>query len=390
MGKSIELLVRSFVEVGPEMNQGVPSMRISRLERGFTLVELLVVIAIIGILVALLLPAVQAAREAARRAQCSNNLRQISLALLNYHDSAKQFPRGAYTAPIGKPSGEDGLGWATKLLPSIEEEAVYDRIVGNTIPDSTTALGLVRYQGNPWQPYIFSVAHGSGLRPVQGGDAVISVFRCPSVDLPTHVPGRGYFNPASGDTPLSNTGYAGSHYKGSRGYCDRGIFWRTAEGAAPLDCDDVDVNGDGVLDSNDRVHKDPYTRVRIEDVLDGTSKTIAVGEAAYFASSGDFPIWMGSSTEDGSVMFKTHSVINCNLGGARQFPLTPNDLQLLRDATDGANVNEDDCAYSWHSGGAYFGFVDGSVHFITENVEMRIFAVLGDRMDSVVVGDLSF
>jgi prepilin-type N-terminal cleavage/methylation domain-containing protein len=357
---------------------------------GFTLVELLVVIAIIGILVALLLPAVQAAREAARRAHCSNNLRQIGLALLNFHDTAKEFPRGAYTAPGHMPSREDGLGWATKILPQIEESAVYDRLVNNDLPDTATAMGTIQYKGDPWQPYIFSVAHGGGLRPISGGDTEISVFLCPSVDLPRHVPTRSYFNPTGSDTPLTNTGYAASHYKGSRGFCDRGMFWRTEEGADRLECSDVDINGDGVLDNADRVVKDPYTRIRIEDVLDGTSKTIAVGEAAYFISSADFPIWMGTSSEDGSIMFKTMSVINCNLGGARQFPLSRSDIDLLQPAVQGAYVNHDDCAYSWHMGGAYFGFVDGSVHFLTENVALRVFALLGDRLDGVVFDGFEF
>src|SRR5215213_4999982 len=93
-----------------------------RKHSGFTLVELLVVIAIIGVLVALLLPAVQAAREAARRTTCTNNLKQITLALLNYHDARGQFPLGAYSAvEEDHPAEEDGLGWATQILPQLEE-----------------------------------------------------------------------------------------------------------------------------------------------------------------------------------------------------------------------------------------------------------------------------
>ena len=118
----------------------------------------------------------------------------------------------------------------------------------------------------------------------------------------------------------SNTGYATSHYKASRGYCDRGMFWRTAEGALLQECEFVDINGDGNIDEADRVKKDRYTRIRIQDVLDGTSKTIAVGESAYFIGNQEFPMWMGTYVEDGSILFKTQNPINCNLGGPRQFP----------------------------------------------------------------------
>ena len=97
---------------------------------GFTLVELLVVIAIIAMLVTLLLPAVQAAREAARGMQCKNNLKQQGLALINYHDSVGEFPTGVYTGG----TGEEGYGWATKLLPFMEEQGVYNLIQENYIP----------------------------------------------------------------------------------------------------------------------------------------------------------------------------------------------------------------------------------------------------------------
>ena len=96
----------------------------------FTLVELLVVIAIIGILIALLLPAVQAAREAARRSQCTNNLKQIGLALHNYHDTHKSFPTGMVTfwpdPPGSHVTDEPVWGWAALVLPFIEQKPLHD------------------------------------------------------------------------------------------------------------------------------------------------------------------------------------------------------------------------------------------------------------------------
>ncbi len=98
-----------------------------RRSRGFTLVELLVVIAIIGILVSLLLPAVQAAREAARRMQCSNNLKQLALAAHNYHDTFKSFPMG-YSVTIRQPSSNFNVqNWGTAILPYIEQQPLYDQ-----------------------------------------------------------------------------------------------------------------------------------------------------------------------------------------------------------------------------------------------------------------------
>lgn len=348
---------------------------------GFTLVELLVVIAIIGILVALLLPAIEAAREAARRAQCTNNLKQISLSLLTFHDAHKQFPRGAYTNPSkNHANAEDGLGWATKTLPYIEEQALYDRIVHNGIPG---------YDGDPWRERdeanmggIFKAAHSAGKRPFSGGDTVLTAFRCPSVDLPKHAPDNSYYG-GSGE-PI-NMGYAGMHYKASRGYCDRGMYWRSAEGHSNQTCNAIDTNGDGTLDT---IIKPPFSRVRIQDVLDGTSKTIAIGEASYFSSGngtnrGDFPIWMGTAWEDGSSLFKTQDIINCNIAGVRSFPLSKLEIAQLP-----AGKGSDDCAFSWHVGVVLFAFVDGSVHSVTENLELRTFALLGDRMDGEVIGSI--
>jgi prepilin-type processing-associated H-X9-DG protein len=281
---------------------------------------------------------------------------------------------GAYAAvEEDHPAEEDGLGWATRILPQLEEQPIFDKLKNNKVPG---------YEGDPWvtdhpkgQRGIFKVAHDNGLRPIAGGDSVLSMFICPSVDLPSHVPGGAFFGK---DEDFSGTGYALAHYKGSRGHCDRGMFWPPKEGAAEYECP-YDINDDGSIDS---VPKRAYTRVRIEDVTDGTSKTIFVGEAAYYVRAIAFPLWMGIYGDDGAVMFETQDPINCNISGARAFPLSEAEMEMLPQA------EADDCAFSWHTGGAYFAFVDGSVRFLSEDIEQQTFWLLGDRMDDEVIREL--
>jgi prepilin-type N-terminal cleavage/methylation domain-containing protein len=345
------------------------SMR-RRRTSAFTLVELLVVIAIIGVLVALLLPAVQSAREAARRISCTNNLKQIGLAMLNHHEAHGAFPRGLY-ANVKAPNQEDGLGWATKLLPYLEAQNVYAQLKSH---------GISGYTDNPWaKGGIIGDAWAIAQKwPIPGGGTVLTVFRCPSSDLPTHIP-NGDAN--SGTPPpigFGNSGYATSTYKASRGYCDLGMYLRPKEAVdVNKECTTIDFNGDGTLD---RITKtDAIEDMSIKHVTDGTSQTIAAGEAAYVPAFQAFPMWIGSLSEDGAVLFKTEWQINCNIGGAG-YPLNQWDLERLPSGS-----GQDDCAFSAHIGGAFFTFVDGSVHWLSENLELRTFAMLGMRNDEMVV-----
>lgn len=147
-------------------------MRSTQSRRGFTLIELLVVIAIIAILVAILLPAVQQAREAARRSQCKNNLKQIGLALHNYHGVYKTFPPGcvdanrATTSPTGADANTNGLGWATFLLPYMEETSLYENVSQET--DGFAHM---------WQD---ANDDGSINDPIPSASTIVSAFICPS------------------------------------------------------------------------------------------------------------------------------------------------------------------------------------------------------------------
>jgi prepilin-type processing-associated H-X9-DG protein len=153
------------------------------------------------------------------------------------------------------------------------------------------------------------------------------------------------------------------------------MYWPRGEGLNEYECP-FDLDGDGAQDS---IPKDRYERIRIQDVTDGTSMTMAVGESAYYVSWRHFPYWMGAAGDDGTVVFKTQDVINCNIFG-RSFPLSDAEIQRLPELQE-----TDDCAFSWHPGGGYFGFVDGSVRFLTENLDMRILKLLGMRDDEQLI-----
>lgn len=311
--------------------------------RAFTLIELLVVIAIIGALVALLLPAIQAARETARRTQCASNLRQIGIGLQSFHDAKGYFPSAYVTqpgGPMGSPdeSGDAGPGWTClfQILPYLEGD------------NTRTAFSL--------NLPCWSMANAGPARQV------IANYLCPSVTDPS----RTYLvQNAMGATlaELSRANYVFS--------CGTGEVWDEPQA-------DLRSLADGVFFRN--------SRIRIKDITDGTSKTVFAGEQTPFHSDSTWVgIVPGAKTCPNSLNFST--AIDCD-GAAPQInvhsgPNRPdeehNDDGLIIIHPPNSPVGFVDEMYSEHPGGANVLFGDGSVDFISEQINQQVWAAMATR-----------
>ncbi len=312
-------------------------LRLRTARTGFTLVELLVVIAIIGILIALLLPAVQAAREAARRSQCSNNLKQLGLALQNYHDAFGKFPPAYCRSRLGNvfagdPANGNGYaqwGWGAMILPFIEQQAMHDQLNVGRIHLEYTALNT---------PALLRTA--------------IASFRCPSDTGPNLNTGRGLGRPAANEADSALGSYAGAH-----------TSWSTR-------IEQTITNNE--QDEKGVFIEDQGTNMR--DITDGTSNSIAVGERRWqFKATSTDPAFDGTiQTSRSALIFGINNRNNDNRRGDQvgigRAKLNMDAYPSLVNPTDPREWVMQAFS-SMHPGGAQFVFADGSVHFVSETIE---------------------
>lgn len=329
-----------------EMNIQIPN---PHLRRAFTLIELLVVIAIIAILVALLLPAVQQAREAARRSSCKNNLKQLGLALHNYHDVHRQFPPAAIhmtasTPPESCRDGNWGATWVLMLLPFVEQNALYDQ-------------------------YNFEQIARNGNATT--GNNQVTRRRLDAILCPSH--------PTNSSLLTQDfTGFEKGNYGANigAGYnLTRSHF-------------------------NDSNRKGPFSVVgmygaKFRDITDGTSNCILVSEIVTGTGGGDDkgawgwctgPTFNGSSGCNGGNMVLTPNT-NLRTDCSHYASNNNNDNNFNRRNNPDAGANGGVASRSYHKGGVQSTLGDGTVRFISENIDGTIWTNLLAIQDGNVLGE---
>lgn len=323
---------------------------------GFTLIELLVVIAIIAILVALLLPAVQQAREAARRSSCQNNLKQVGLAMHNYHDVNSCFPIGAQS-PYHKGN------WRFSILPFLEQGPLYDQL---TAVDPVNADGFAgkRNDANSLGNYGTNFGILAGLN--------VPVYKCPSSAL------SGNNNSVSSPT-LNNSQLGQTH-----DYV--GVMGAYPDPAGRSSVCSIDLGSRGFACENGMLFFNGHTKIR--DVTDGTSNTIIISEQSGVVGTQDLRAnyqggWSGfyNTTQRPSQVTSTSMFV----AGVSTLRYAPNLDTMPAGAVNGYSYNT--IVNSYHPGGIHVLLSDGAVRFVSQNLDMGTFRALGAKDDGTVVGE---
>ncbi len=331
--------------------------------RAFTLIELLVVIAIIGILIALLLPAVQQIRAAAASLQCKNNLKQIGLALHSYHDSNNQFPSGYVdfnTNPTSTPDNDlgPGWGWAAFLLPYVEQGTVYNQI------NFSQGVGI-----------------GSNVAVCQ---LSLKVFQCPSDPNQQAFP----VYDSNFTNPIATVAH--SNYVGCNGW-EECFSNAGGAGTGTGDAGADGLSGGGGRSGNGLFYRNSHNR--FADVTDGLSSTIFVGERSGNHSpstwtgavtGGRCPAWMANQPPTPYTLPPSPAYDNADFDEA--LVLSHGNATHVPSAD--FPIFDPDTFYSMHTGNAAnFLFGDGSVHYLTSGIDPYTYQHLCTIAGGEVLGD---
>ena len=356
-------------------------VRTNGTRRGFTLVELLVVIAIIGVLVALLLPAVQAAREAARRMQCANNLKQYGLAINTYHDIWNKLPNSNWVNTPGATTtwninwGYAVPSWQANVLPQMEQQPLYDKINWNWATPN-----------NGWDSLVSGPSGVVRARQIQ-----VPYARCPS------------------DASPESTDWAQASYSGSlgsqatvsaNGSCN--LFYTNV----PMTATSPGIFYQENLSGGNSDHGNSWDQSNISGIFnrfgmkgflnfgavrDGTSNTIFVGEVIPECHDHGSGWW--NMNGNGMAHASTSCPINIftTCAGSQQEAASKgypyNGLTSMPDCIAKSNWNLSWGFKSRHPQGCQFVFGDGSVHFISQSVNYATYQRLGGRRDGLPIGE---